>query len=206
MPLSRLLPFLAALALPFGTVQALDWNEGFNGELSGDGDFPTLVGVLTPGNNMFSGIMGSLGGVGPLDADIWNFSIDAGYYLTAIDLVAYTSASGNNNDSFMAIANGGAINVNDPSNHLSNALWRKQVDGFGATYTNLLGLLDAGPDFGGIGFNGPLPSGNYTFWIQEGEDQINYSINFVVSASPVPEPGSALLLGLAGLFLLRRRR
>ncbi len=204
MPLSRAFALLAALALPFGTVQALDWNEGINGDLSDDGDFPTLVGTLSPGINTFSGTMGSLGGIPPLDADIWNFTIDAGYYLTGINLVGYTSASGNNNNSFMAIALGGTINLGDPSNHLSNALWNKQLDGFGNTYTNLLGLLDAGPDFGGMGFDGPLPAGNYTFWIQEGDDQITYSIDFVTS--PVPEPGSALLLGLAGVWWLRRRR
>ncbi|MDB6004844.1 MAG: hypothetical protein JWR15_1831 [Prosthecobacter sp.] len=206
MSLLRALVLLAALALPFGTAQAVNWNEAFDGDLSDDGDFPTLVGTLSLGSNLFSGTMGSLGGVPPLDADIWNFTVDAGYYLTGINLTGYTSASGNNNDSFVAIALGATINVNDPSNHLSNALWNKQLDGFGDTYTNLLALLDAGPDFGGIGFDGPLPAGNYTFWIQEGSDQIDYQIDFVTSAVPVPEPRSALLLGLAGLLLLRRRR
>jgi hypothetical protein len=202
---SRVVVLLAALALSFGTVQAMNWNEGINGDLSDDGDFPTLVGILAPGSNVFSGTMGSLGGIGPLDADIWNFSVDAGYYLTGINLIAYSATSGSFSDaSFMAIANGGTINLNDPSNHLSNALWGYGQDGFGNTYTDLLGLLDAGPEFGGIGFDGPLSPGNYTFWIQEGDDQINYTIDFVTS--PVPEPGSALLLGIAGLWALRRRR
>lgn len=205
MLVSRTLALLAALALPFGTVQALDWTETTNGELSGDGDAPTLLGTLSTGHNLISGTMGSLGGVGPMDADVWNFTIAAGYYLTGIDLVSY-SAPTSGNDSFMAIANGGTINFSDPSNHLSNSLWNKQVDGFGNTYTNLLALLDLGPEFGGLGFDGPLPAGNYTFWIQEGSEQINYGIDFVVSTAPVPEAGSALLLGMAGLLLLRRRR
>lgn len=205
MLVSRHLALLAALALPFGTVRALDWNEGVNGDLSDNGNSPTLLGTLSLGSNVISGTMGSLDGSGPLDADIWNFSIDPGYYLTGINLIGYSTTSGSLlNQSFMAITNTGTIDVNDSSQHLSNALWGYGQDGFGNTYTDLLALLDAGPDFGGIGFDGPLPTGNYTFWIQEGSDQINYTIDFVTS--PVPEPGSFMLLGVAGLWLLRRRR
>lgn len=207
MPVPRILTLLAALALPFGSVQALTWDESTMGDLSDDGNAPTLLGTLDLGSNLISGTMGSLGGTGPMDADVWNFTIAAGYYLTGINLVGYSATSGStSNDSFMAIADGGSINMSDPSNHLSNALWGYGTDGFGHTYNDLLGLLDAGPEFGGLGFDGPLPAGNYTFWIQEGSDQINYSIDFVTTAVPVPEPGGVLLLGVAGLWLLRRRR
>jgi hypothetical protein len=207
MPFPRLLALLAAFALPWGAAQALDWNELTNGDLSGDGNAPTLLGTFSPGDNTITGTMGSLGGTGPLDADIWNFTVASGYALTGINLTGYSATSGStSNQSFMAIANGGTINTSDQSQHLSNSLWGYGTDGFGNTYTNLLALLDAGPEFGGIGFNGPLPTGNYTFWIQEGSDQINYAIDFVTAPAPVPEPGSFLLLGMAGLCLLRRRR
>ncbi|OYW75282.1 MAG: hypothetical protein B7Z37_14110 [Verrucomicrobia bacterium 12-59-8] len=207
MPVSRILALLAALALPLGSVQALTWDETLDGDLSGDGDFPSLLGSLSEGHNLIYGTMGSLNGTGPLDADVWNFTVAAGYYLTGIDLVSYSTTSGSlANDSFMAIANGGSINLGDTSLHLSNTLWGYGQDGFGNTYNNLLALLDAGPTFGGMGFDGPLPSGNYTFWIQEGSDQVNYGIDFVTSLVPVPEPGGALMLGVAGLWLLRRRR
>ncbi|MFC5454054.1 PEP-CTERM sorting domain-containing protein [Prosthecobacter fluviatilis] len=195
------------MLLPFGMAQALTWDEGLNGDLSDDGAAPTLLGTLSAGSNLITGTMGALNGAPPLDADIWNFTIAPGYYLTGINLVGYSSASGSlGNDSFMAIANGGSINLSDPSQHLSNALWGYAQDGFGNTYNDLLMLLDLGPEFGGIGFDGPLPSGNYTFWIQEGSDQINYSIDFVTTPVPVPEPGSLMLLGVAGLWMLRRRR
>ena len=207
MPVSRILAILAALALPLGSAQALTWDETVNGDLSDSGVSPTLLGTLSSGSNLISGTMGALGGGPTMDADIWNFTIAAGYYLTGINLVDYSAQSGSlTNESFMAIANGGTINTSDPSLHLSNALWGYGQDGFGNTYNDLLALLDAGPTFGGIGFNGPLPSGNYTFWIQEGSDQISYGIEFVTAPVPVPEPGSLLLLGVAGLWSLRRRR
>jgi len=207
MPVLRFIVLLAALALPFGTVQALTWDETISGDLSGNGAAPTLLGTLSSGDNFILGTMGSLNGTGPLDADIWNFSVPTGYDLTGINLVGYAAASHSLlNQSFMAIATGGSISQTDPSNHLSNALWGYGTDSFGNVYTDLLGLLQAGPDFGGIGFSGPLTPGNYTFWIQEGSDQIQYKIDFVTSPVPVPEPSGALLLGVAGLWLLRRRR
>lgn len=198
---------LIVLALPAGRAQAFNYNEAVSGDLSGNGSAPSLLGTLDPGVNNISGTMGSLGGTGPLDADIWNFTVAPGYDLTAINLVGYSATSGSlSNQSFMAIATGPSISTTDPSNHLSNSLWGYGTDGFGHVYTDLLGLLQAGPEFGGIGFSGPLTPGNYTFWIQEGSDQINYSINFITSPTPVPEPGSMVLLGVAGLWVLRRRR
>lgn len=204
MCLRTLILLLALLALPFGSVQALNWNEGILGDLSGDGNAPSFI-LFTEGSNLIDGTMGSLNGVGPLDADIWSFTIAAGYYLTGINLVAYSAPSAGI-DSFMAMDDVGTINTTDPSQHLSNGLWTEELDGFGDTYTNMLAILDAGPAFGGTGFNGPLGPGTYTFWIQEGSDQVSYTIDFVVTAVPVPEPGSVLLLGAAGLVLLRRRR
>lgn len=194
---------LAAALLPFSSALALNWDETIDGDLSNDGDFPTFV-ALTTGSNLFSGTMGSLNGTGPVDADVWTFTIAAGYYLTGINLVGYDApASGIN--SFMALDDATSVNMFDPSQHLSNGLWTEELDGFGNTYTDLLAILDNGPEYGGTGFDGPLGPGNYTFWIQEGSDQIGYTIDFVVT--PVPEPGSIGLLGAAAAaFFLRRRR
>lgn len=202
MTIRALLLLFLALTLPLGTVRALNWSETTDGDLSDDGDVPTFI-VFTEGSNLIEGTMGSLSGTGPLDADVWRFTIAAGYYLTGIALIDYAAPTGPN-DSFMAIDDATTINMTDPSQHLSNQLWTQEFDGFGGTYTDLLALLDVGPFFGGTGFDGPLGPGDYTFWIQEGSEQIQYTIDFQVTA--VPEPGSAGLLGLACLILLRRRR
>lgn len=198
-----LLTLLLAATLPFSGAQALNWSEAVHGDLSNSGAAPTVV-VLTEGSNLFEGTMGSLDGTGPLDADVWSFTIAAGYYLTGISLVAYSAPAPNLN-SFMALDDAATISMTNPLTHLSNGLWTEQFDSFGDTYTDLLAILDAGPRFGGAGFAGPLRPGTYTFWIQEGDAQIHYTIDMVVTA--VPEPGGLALVGLAGMaWGMRRRR
>ncbi len=186
------LVLLAAVTLPLGEVKALNWNEFTDGDLSGAGAFPTLI-TFTEGSNLIEGTMGRLNGTGPLDADVWSFTIAAGYYLTGID-------------SFMAIQTGTSIDMSDPSVHLSNGLWSEEFDGFGNTYTDMMNILLT-PEFGSSPFEtftSPLGAGIYTFWVQEVSDQVSYRIDFEVT--PVPEPGSLVSLGLAGVLALRRRR
>lgn len=200
MKLRVILSCITLLALPFGTVGATDWNELIHGDLSNDGLNPTFIN-FTVGNNLIEGTMGFDGVT--LDRDIWTFNIPADHYLTAINLVSY-GAPGPGINSFMAIDDATTIDINDASQHLSNGLWTEEFDGLGNTFTPLLTILDNGPLFGGTGFNGALGPGNYTFWVQETTAPINYCIDFVIT--PVPEPGSALLLGAASLLCLRRRR
>ena len=54
---------IVALLLPLGSAHALNWDEGLLGDLSGDGNAPTLV-TLSSGSNLFTGTMGSLNGTG----------------------------------------------------------------------------------------------------------------------------------------------
>ena len=204
---------LTAFALLPGTAKAVNWNELFEGEFFGDGNAPTSLFTLGTGSNLIEGTISGVNGVAT-DIDIWNFTIAAGYYLSGINLVTYSDngfgAPLGTISSFMAIDDALTINTGDPSQHLSNGLWNEQSpDGGATTFTNLLAILEAGPEFGGTGFSGPLPAGDYTFWVQETASpgvtlDISYCIEFVVT--PVPEPGSAVLLGLAGLALMIRRR
>ena len=209
----RFLFLLAAYALLSGNAQAVNWNELHQGEFSGDGNAPTSIFTLDPGSNIIEGTISGSNGLAT-DIDIWNFTIAAGYYLSGINLVTYSDngfgAPLGTISSFMAIDDALTINTGDPSQHLSNGLWNEQSpDGGATTFTNLLAILEAGPEFGGTGFSGPLPAGDYTFWVQETASpgvslDISYCIEFVVT--PVPEPCSAVLLGLAGLALMTRRR
>ncbi len=213
MTFRRVATLFAALTLPFGTAKALNWNEltpGY-GDLSGDGNSPTSI-LFSNGSNLIEGTMGRLDGIGTIDADAWTFTIDAGYYLTGINLVSYsdlntTPGALGATYSFMAIQTGSTISMSDPLQHLSNGLWNEQSpDGGATTFTNLMNILLT-PQFSSNPsetFTSPLGSGTYTFWVQETTAQISYCIDFVVT--PVPEPGSAVLLAAAGILMMIRRR
>jgi hypothetical protein len=57
-----------------------------------------------------------------------------------------------------------------------------------------------------IGFIPPLPSGDYSFWIQEGFNG-TFPYNFELVLCSVPAPPTILLVALAGLAMgLRRHR
>jgi len=172
-------------------------------DLSNDGNAPTFL-TFSDGHNIGEGSMGWNGST--LDADIWTFTVAAGYEVREINLVTYNGSNPTfPNGHFMALASGSTINTTDATNHLSNGLWREETDLLGNTKTDLLAILQAGPEFGGIGFTGNLQAGTYTFWVQDTTDFVNqYCIDFVIT--PVPEPGSALLMGAASFLCLRRRR
>lgn len=172
-------------------------------DLSDDGNAPTFL-TFSDGHNIVEGSMGWNGVT--LDADIWTFTVAAGYEVSEINLVTYNGSNPTfPNGHFMALASGSTINTTDATNHLSNGLWREETDLLGNTKTDLLAILQAGPEFGGIGFTGNLQAGTYTFWVQDTTDFVNqYCIDFVIT--PVPEPGSALLMGVASFLCLRRRR
>lgn len=172
-------------------------------DLSDDGNAPTFL-TFSDGHNIVEGSMGWNGVT--LDADIWTFTVAAGYEVSEINLVTYNGSNPTfPNGHFMALASGSTINTTDATNHLSNGLWREETDLLGNTKTDLLAILQAGPEFGGIGFTGNLQAGTYTFWVQDTTDFVNqYCIDFVIT--PVPEPSSALLMGVASFLCLRRRR
>lgn len=172
-------------------------------DLSNDGNAPTAL-TFSAGNNIIEGNMGWNGST--LDSDIWTFTIASGYEVSGINLVSYNGTNPTfPNGHWMALAAGSTIDTTQSVNHLSNGLWREETDILGNTNTDLLAILQAGPEFGGLGFSGNLQAGSYTFWVQDTTDFVGiYCIDFVVT--PVPEPGSALLIGVASFLCLRRRR
>jgi hypothetical protein len=63
-------------------------------------------------------------------------------------------------------------------------------------------LPQMGTASGAMGFTPPLTGSSYTFWIQQLGSTTSYQFDAVVA----PEPGSAALLGCAGMMALRRAR
>jgi len=185
--------------------QAFNYDESLHGDLAGTlaasgGDNPTVL-TATPGINSIA-----LGVPAGGDRDYFTFDVPSGHLLSSIVHKSYESAD---NLSFIGFQSG--TKLTEPLPPATNA-------------GNLLGYLHFGPttvlsasndgeiidDLGAsgsatpaaIGFAPPLPSGSYTFWVQQTGVEASYAFDFVLT--PVPEPEQwALMLG--GMILLGAR-
>jgi hypothetical protein len=171
---------LATAGVALGSV----WDETVDGDLSDDELNPTAI-VLGVGSNVISG------SVGPgLEDDFFVFTIDAGFELSAINLVDYSPAG---NTTFLGVDDSATYDAGANSEALGFTFF-----GVAEIGTDLLPSIAASNG----GFTGSLGPGTYTWWLDEGTGPQDYAVDFVL----VPAPGAAGLLGLAGLIAARRRR
>ncbi|MBX3324069.1 MAG: hypothetical protein KF757_13895 [Phycisphaeraceae bacterium] len=171
------------------------WDESIKGSFSSDGFAPTQLGVFSLGANR---VLGTLDVMPDITPDYFSFEIAAGQQLAAIILERYAPASGEQQQSFIALQAGPQVTSEfDTSVFLGATL-------VGGLPESLEGedILDdlATPLFGGQGFLPPLGPGIYSIWFQETAEAVGYTLAFVV----VPAPTSALALVSLGLW--RRRR
>ena len=205
------------------------WNESSQGDFSGDFASPTDLGTLALGSNTLSGESTA----GPtedltipaapdypeIDVDLWKLNIAPGEYLNQIVLTSYsnenrfghTGGSGGipGGGSFFGVQVGNQITASvtgPPSDLMGGGLigvlpgaqvGNNVLDDLGS------GIFSAAP-FNLPTFSGPLGTGTYTFWYQEGPMDTEYTLDFQVST--VPEPTSMIGLGtlaLATMLLFR---
>lgn len=182
-----------------GSVQAADWNEAVNGDLSGNGLAPTVFSVAA-GGNAIRGTTGRAFAGGPVDTDYFTFTVPAGHELSELTVLAGTLALGDG--SFIGFMSGSTFTV-PPTTQTAAGLVGWTLFGESNIGDDLLGFMST-PNFGSTGFSPPLPAGSYSFWIQETSVGVStYALSLVVTA--VPEPSTTLFM-LGGLALLAASR
>jgi hypothetical protein len=184
------LALVAVLLLAAPLARASSWDEsGAQGDLSNNRLAPSSL-DLTPGDNTVSGSV--IAG----DVDYLTIVVPAGFTLSQINLVSFTSVD---DLAFIGIQAGSTFTQPPTGTDVTQLLgWAH----FGPTapvpYFDIIGT-----GTGAIGFSAPLPAGPYTLWIQQTSAQtVGYGWDFVVTGGSVPEPGSAALtlLGVGALL------
>ena len=193
---------LTLLGLSYASIANADnWNEGIDGDLSNNRLAPTVI-SLDPGSNTITAT--SVAG----DPEYYAVNVPPGHQLSALTLVSYVSLDAT---AFVGVQNGTTFTEPATGTDVSQLLgWLHFTPGHVGTDI----LDDIGTGAGAIGFTGPRPAGDYTFWSQQtGANATAYTFDLVVSAVPaVPALSGAFTLllyaglGFALLIALRRRR
>jgi hypothetical protein len=180
--------FLTSIVIAFAssrTQAATIWNEGSQGDLSGNRLSPTSGPLALGNNDLFGQTQGG-------DLDYITFALPAGQQLTGIFLRSYQS---NDSVAFVAMQTGSTFTESDSNPNPANMRGYSHF-GSGNLGSNML------PSLGGTAA-GP---NSYTLWLQQLGAPTSYRMDFVV----VPEPTTFVLTaaGLLGFALwgaIRRR-
>ena len=177
------------LCIPTASWAAFVYDESVDGDLSGDGLTPTVLAAGSGANSLTGSTISG-------DLDYFTFNIADGLTLDSIILVTFSSSD----DLAFVGVQSGAVFTEPPDNaDPANLLGWVHIGAF-LVGTDILD--DLGNGSGAIGFTPPLPSGDYSFWIQQtGDEQVDYSLQFNVSGAAVPVPAALYLFG-SGLLTL----
>ncbi len=188
-------------------------------DFSDDAANPTLLGELTLGSNLISGVINTYGPqVGPhgertnQDMDYVTFVVPTGDRLTKFIVSPGTSTitSPRVDSIFLGLAAGDHVSV-DPSFTSAAGLLGWTLVNQGQLGTNILPAIGraTAPGFpvpGATTFTGPLAAGTYTLWLYDGDEGAAYSFNAVTAAVPEPATWAMMLTGFGVVgFGLRRR-
>jgi hypothetical protein len=193
--------FLTTLVWPM--VASANYVESVNGDLSGNFQNPTSLALVPNGSTTVSGTIQGAGMGVSIDLDYFKVTVPVGQVLSALNVLPGTVGAGAIG-SFIAIYRGSAA-VNPATAVSGDALgyYLYRAADIGTNILDDMGTFNFNGTNPSMGFIPPLPSGDYTFWIQEGANGI-FPYNFALVLS-VPEPPTILLMGLAGLAMALRQ-
>jgi len=167
---------LTLLGLSYASVASADnWNEGIDGDLSNNRLVPTVI-SLDPGSNTITAT--SVAG----DPEYYAVNVPPGYQLSALTLVSYVSLD---SVAFVGVQNGTTFTEPATGTDVSQLLgWLH----FGPSLVGTDILDDIGTGAGAIGFAGPQPAGDYTFWSQQtGANAATYTFDLQVAPAGVSD-------------------
>lgn len=153
------------------------YNEAINGDISGDPNRPLAL-ELTAGDN----ILRATSAAG--DLEYVTVTVPEGFQLDSVELTSYASEDA---IAFAAVQRGSVFTEPPTETNVENLLGYSHF-GVADLTTDILDNLASGE--GAIGFTAPLPSGEYTFWLQQTGEPATYTFDFNVSAveEPPEEP------------------
>jgi PEP-CTERM motif len=160
-------------------VFALNYTESVNGDFSNDRLSPTLWGSLQTGTNTLIGTTNSS------DLDYFTINIPTGSNLAGLKMVSFDGGDSGDETAFIGIEIGTQMTVPPDTQTAAGLLgWSHFGPGVGNVGLDILPFIGS-QDFGSTGFVPPLPSNNYTFWIQQlGFDATTYQFDFMVTGPP----------------------
>uniref|UniRef100_UPI00056A65F6 Ig-like domain-containing protein n=2 Tax=Crocosphaera watsonii TaxID=263511 RepID=UPI00056A65F6 len=153
------------------------YDEAVSGDISGDPNNPLLL-PLTEGTTTLSATTG--GGIS--DQEYVTVTIPEGFQLDSLVLASFSTPG---NPGFIGVQEGSTF-----TEPLDNSANRGNFLGY-LTFGSEVGtdiLDDIGRGNGAIGFDGPLPSGTYTFALQQIQGSTDYTLEFNVSEVTNTDP------------------
>lgn len=146
------------------------WDEAVDGDLSNMGPTPTAVGVSLGTNSL-------LGSLTVANRDYLTMEVPDGLQLSGIVPSSYEGDPG---DVFIAVQMGASFTEPPLTPDVRNILGYGNFSvGHGNIGDDILPAI--GTAFGAIGFVPPLPSGHYTFWLQQNGAPSSFRLDFLLA-------------------------
>ena len=166
-----------------------NYAESVDGDLSNNRERPTRFEIGT-GTTSLSGTVIGEDDNGDKDPDYFTITVPEGGVLSELVLTNFEADF--DSGAFIAIVEGRTFSVEDLGNDTdATALLGYALFGGEELDENLLPLMVEGNRGGGeapIGFDVPLPAGNYSFWVQQTGPETQYALQFRLDLAG-PEEG-----------------